>query len=142
MRDICMGLKHLHKQKIVHLDIKPENILYSKTNKYKIADLGLSRLASRSNGEDINEGDCRYMALELLNEDFDQLPDLTKADIFSFGATVYGLAIGNDLPKNGPEWREIRAGYLHRLDNLNYSNSLKSMIKAMMHPNPDKRPSA
>lgn len=25
MRDICMGLKHLHKQRIVHLDIKPGN---------------------------------------------------------------------------------------------------------------------
>jgi len=33
MRDICNGLRHLHNQKIVHLDIKPENILYSKTKK-------------------------------------------------------------------------------------------------------------
>jgi Serine/threonine protein kinase len=69
--------------------------LYSKTHKYKIADLGLSRIAHRSNGEDINEGDCRYLAPEVLN-DFpeNQLPDLTKADIFSFGATIYELMTG------------------------------------------------
>jgi len=109
-----MGLRHLHNQKIVHLDIKPginsnkvsnfvnfflENILYSKTKKYKIADLGLSRIAQRSNNEDINEGDCRYLAPELLRDYPDaQLPDLTKADIFSFGATIYELMIGKKFP--------------------------------------------
>jgi hypothetical protein len=55
----------------------------------------MSRIAHRSNGEDINEGDCRYLALELLN-DFPEheLPDLTKADIFSFGITIYELMVG------------------------------------------------
>jgi wee1-like protein kinase len=115
MRDICMGLRHLHNQKIVHLDIKPgncffevirltnssENILYSKTKKYKIADLGLSRIAQRSNHEDINEGDCRYLAPELLKDYPDQeLPDLTKADIFSFGASIYELMIGMNIMNN------------------------------------------
>jgi len=143
MRDICNGLRHLHNQKIVHLDIKPENILYSKTKKYKIADLGLSRIAQRSNHEDINEGDCRYLAQELLR-DFpeNQIPDLTKADIFSFGATIYELMIGSDLPKNGVEWNDLRAGNLYKLNQLNYSNSLKSMLRSMMHSDPAKRPSA
>jgi len=143
MRDICTGLRHLHNQKIVHLDIKPENILYSKTKKYKIADLGLSRIAQRSNHEDINEGDCRYLAPELLKDFPDnQIPDLTKADIFSFGATIYELMIGNDLPKNGVEWTDLRGGNLFKLNQLNYSNSLKSMLRSMMNNDPAKRPSA
>lgn len=55
----------------------------------------MSRIASRSNGEDINEGDCRYLAPELLNDVYEHsLPDLTKADIFSFGATIYELMTG------------------------------------------------
>ena len=95
LRDVCMGLKQLHKQKIVHLDIKPENILYSRTHKYKIADLGLSRIAERQIGEDINEGDSRYLAPELLNDCAETLPDLTKADIFSLGVTIYELMTGN-----------------------------------------------
>lgn len=47
------------------------------------------------------------------------------------------------MPKNGPEWHEIRSGVLPKLENLNnYSNSLKRIIKLMMSPNADKRPSA
>lgn len=81
------------------------------------------------------------MARELLN-DMEVIPDLTKADIFSFGATIYGLMINSELPKNGLEWQELRNGNLHRIENLSYSNSLKSIVKAMMHPDPDQRPSA
>ncbi len=71
--------------------------MYSYTKKYKLADLGLSRLSYRTQGEDIVEGDSRYMAPELLNEmdPSGKLPDLRKADIFSLGATVYELMIGN-----------------------------------------------
>jgi wee1-like protein kinase len=70
--------------------------LYSKTKKYKIADLGLSKIALLSNNGDITEGDCRYLAPELLS-DFSEnnFPDLTKADIFAFGATIFELITGN-----------------------------------------------
>lgn len=47
------------------------------------------------------------------------------------------------MPKNGPEWHAIRSNLLPKLDNLkNYSNSLKAIIKLMMSPNQDQRPSA
>ena len=52
---------------IVHLDIKPENILYAK-KKFKITDLGLSRFSKRNYGDDILEGDARYLAKEILND--------------------------------------------------------------------------
>ena len=98
LRDICRAQKHIHTKKIVHLDIKPDNILYSHTKKFKLGDLGLSRLAYRTKEEDIVEGDSRYMPLELLKdvEDESQLPDLTKADIFSLGASIYEFII-NEL---------------------------------------------
>ena len=46
--------------------------------------------------EDIMEGDSRYMAQELLQfmDDSGEYPDLTKADIFSLGATIYEIMIG------------------------------------------------
>lgn len=95
LRDISLGLKSLHKRNVVHLDIKPENILLSNTGKYKISDLGLSRIAKRSKDEEINEGDSRYLAPELLHDfTVGELPDLTKADIFSLGVTIYELITG------------------------------------------------
>lgn len=87
--------------------------------KYKIADLGLSKIALLSNHGDITEGDCRYLAPELLS-DFsgNDFPDLTKTDVFSFGATIYELITGAELPRNGQEWIDIRRGNLHKMDHL------------------------
>jgi len=111
LRDICVGLSYLHRNDIVHLDIKPgkinkihknlkflENILISKTKKYKLGDMGQSALAKLS-FEEIEEGDARYLAPELLNsEEYSEKPELTKADVFSLGITLFELATGNILP--------------------------------------------
>lgn len=105
MRDVCKGLKKLHARNIVHLDIKAENILLSFTHKFKLADLGLARITTNLSGE-VPEGDSRYLARELLSimpEDPDSIPDLTKADIFSFGATLLEIMTGKKLPGNGKE---------------------------------------
>ena len=46
---ICEGLHHLHKEKhIVHMDLKPANILLDKHMVPKISDFGLSRLDDKS----------------------------------------------------------------------------------------------
>lgn len=51
---------------------------------------------------DIPEGDCRYLAMELLNEDPSiPIPDLMKADTFALGMTIYELIEGIELDKNG-----------------------------------------
>jgi len=103
MRDVCLGLNELHGKGIVHLDIKPENILQSQTGTFKIGDLGMARLLTKIIEEhDIPEGDCRYLAKELLNEDPNiPIPDLTKADVFALGMIIYELVEGVDLKRNG-----------------------------------------
>ena len=70
--------------------------MISHSNKFKLADLGLSRLSLRVHGEEIMEGDSRYMAPELLQEidDTGVLPDLSKADIFSLGASILEIMTG------------------------------------------------
>lgn len=47
IRDVLLGLSELHSKEIVHLDIKPENILMGKTGKFKIADLGMARFLTK-----------------------------------------------------------------------------------------------
>lgn len=66
MRDLSKGLKKLHANNIVHLDIKSENILYSFSGKFKLADLGLACMLTNLSSSDITEGDSRYLAPELL----------------------------------------------------------------------------
>lgn len=84
-RDMLSALKVVHRHDIVHLDIKPGNILL-KNNRFKLCDFGMS--LQTVNGVytgDIDEGDSRYMALELL--DWECSSDLRKCDIFSLGIT-------------------------------------------------------
>lgn len=109
IRDVLLGLQELHSKDIVHLDIKPENILMGKTGNFKIADLGMARFLSKiTNDVNIPEGDCRYLAKELLSRN--ELPDLKKADIFSLGITAFELITLGHLEKNGPEWNALRDG--------------------------------
>ena len=151
IKHLCKSLSKLHKDKVVHLDIKPENILIGNSGKFKVSDLGLVKLLkNKDDVRTLTEGDARYMAKELLQEySFEDIntekADLTKADIFSLGITIYELMTRNMvvLPKNGPLWHKLRDNNLPALDKLSgYSNSLKRLVSAMMDSDPSKRPSA
>jgi wee1-like protein kinase len=144
MRDVCKGLSKLHRKNIVHLDIKTENILYSFSHRFKLSDLGLAQLTTNLNlDRDFVEGDSRYLAPEMLNIMDDQaetIPDLTKADMFSLGATFYEIMRGNELPKNGTEWHQIRSEDL--CIEGQYSDEFKEVVRSLLSRDPTARPSA
>ena len=80
--EIAYGIKFLHENKIIHLDIKPKNILYS-NSKVKIADFGLS---SKLGIEEEFQGKCGteyYQAPEVINSSYSY-----KSDIWSLGCTL------------------------------------------------------
>ncbi|XP_043284932.1 wee1-like protein kinase [Venturia canescens] len=158
MLHVAEGLRYVHSMQLVHMDIKPGNIFISKEKRllavnydsaddgfdeeetieeeitYKIGDLGH---VTSINNPQVEEGDCRYLPTEILREDFTHL---SKADIFALGLTVYEAGGGGPLPKNGPEWHDIRNGNLKELPH--YSRDLNELLKLMTDPNPETRPSA
>jgi serine/threonine protein kinase len=87
LRAALQGLECLHKCGILHLDLKPDNLLMQ-GDTMKIADFGLSR-AARVRSGDIEEGDSRYLAREVLN--YSSQVDLAKSDIFSLAMTLYEM---------------------------------------------------
>jgi serine/threonine protein kinase len=132
LREMLLALDFIHRNNMVHLDIKPDNI-FIKNDQYKLGDFGLVTKLSAS--QDVEEGDSRYMSLELLAGD---KSDLRKSDIFSLGATLYEVCLGRTLPMNGDEWREIREDKLDHLPNT--GEDMASIIREMMNPVPSKRP--
>eukprot|EP01116_Phalansterium_solitarium_P019052 TRINITY_DN5218_c0_g1_i2.p1 TRINITY_DN5218_c0_g1~~TRINITY_DN5218_c0_g1_i2.p1 ORF type:complete len:682 (+),score=105.15 TRINITY_DN5218_c0_g1_i2:175-2220(+) len=140
LRQVVSGLSHIHSKNLVHLDLKPENIFITSSSDYKIGDFGLISLADAAKdfeeglGE---EGDSRYLPPELLAEQGIQLP---KADVFSLGCAIYELARGKPLPKNGPEWKEIREGVI--IVPPVYTPPFGELLRSMLHPQPEHRPSA
>lgn len=112
LQDVVQGLAFLHDNGIYHLDIKPGNIFYSLTKKFKIGDTGLSRLKYILLNQRVDEASARYIAPELLAETklsqiggfhhptVSMVPeapprpvDYKKADIFSLGQTILDLMI-------------------------------------------------
>ncbi|EGD80915.1 WEE protein kinase [Salpingoeca rosetta] len=98
---------------------------------FKLGDLGL---VTRRDDKSAEEGDSRYLAREVLKG---QYRDLSKADVFSIGCTMYELASLVPLAANGPEWHRLRdsppplAGY---------SSKFNHLVMAMLSEQPGERP--
>ncbi|MQL82804.1 hypothetical protein Taro_015288 [Colocasia esculenta] len=131
---VVKALQFMHERGIAHLDVKPDNI-YVKNGVYKLGDFGCATRLDRS--LPVEEGDSRYMPQEILNDKFEALD---KVDIFSLGAATYELVRGLPLPESGPQFASLREGKIPLLPGC--SMQFQSLLKAMMDPNPVKRPSA
>ena len=83
------GLRFIHDAGVIHLDLKPSNILVTGEGRLKIGDFGMATFLGRfekvtgSKGFE-REGDKRYLAPEILQEDYYS----KAADIFRFVLTV------------------------------------------------------
>eukprot|EP00566_Odontella_aurita_P003111 CAMPEP_0113600462 /NCGR_PEP_ID=MMETSP0015_2-20120614/42716_1 /TAXON_ID=2838 /ORGANISM="Odontella" /LENGTH=982 /DNA_ID=CAMNT_0000508713 /DNA_START=620 /DNA_END=3568 /DNA_ORIENTATION=+ /assembly_acc=CAM_ASM_000160 len=135
LREMLLALELIHRNEMVHLDIKPENI-FIKNDQFKLGDFGLASKLTNSSG-DVEEGDSRYMSRELLSG---ETSDLTKCDMFSLGATMYEVCLGRSLPADGPEWVDLRSGKLAVLRRTH--PALVEMVRDMMGPDPVNRPCA
>ncbi|CAD8052835.1 unnamed protein product [Paramecium primaurelia] len=88
-RQILLGLEYLHKQKIIHRDLKCENILIdTNNNELKIGDLGLS-IQLQSSFTSSVLGTPEFMAPEIYQEHYD-----TKVDIYAFGMCLLEMVTG------------------------------------------------
>ncbi|XP_059292626.1 G-type lectin S-receptor-like serine/threonine-protein kinase SD2-5 [Lycium ferocissimum] len=92
--DIAKGLAYLHdecSQKIIHLDIKPQNILLDQNFNARISDFGLSKLIEKDTSKVVTRmrGTPGYLAPEWLRSEITE-----KVDVYAFGIVLLELLCG------------------------------------------------
>lgn len=87
---LVSAMNHLHQHRIIHRDIKPQNVLIASNNSLKICDFGFARALSYTTLLKSIKGTPLYMAPELVQE----RPYDEKIDIWSLGIIFYELYYG------------------------------------------------
>ncbi|KAI3474876.1 hypothetical protein Pfo_030187 [Paulownia fortunei] len=133
-------LSYLHSKKIVHRDVKTENMLLDKNRTVKIADFGVARVeASNPNDMTGETGTLGYMAPEVLNGN----PYNRKCDVYSFGICLWEIYCC-DMPYPNLSFSELTSAVVRQ--NLRPEiprccpSSLANAMKRCWDANSDKRP--
>ena len=97
-KDICKALILCESRNIIHRDIKPDNIMISQFNDYKLGDFGVSKVMSHTTGATMT-GTEGYMAPEVLHiEKYGK-----EVDIYSLGIVMYWLLNNRRMPFIGAD---------------------------------------
>ena len=97
--DLGSALAFAHRQRIVHRDVKPANVLHAGENRWKLADFGIARLPDSDLTQvGIFMGTPGYSPPEAIR-DGRYTP---QADVFAWGAVLYELLSGR-IPYEGPD---------------------------------------
>ncbi|XP_023807143.1 TRAF2 and NCK-interacting protein kinase isoform X8 [Oryzias latipes] len=144
-REILRGLAHLHQHKVIHRDIKGQNVLLTENAEVKLVDFGVSAQLDRTVGKrNTFIGTPYWMAPEVIA--CDENPAATydfKSDVWSLGITAIEMAEG------APplcDMHPMRALFLiprnpaPRLKSKKWSRKLQSFIEFCLVKNPGQRP--
>ncbi|PFX18411.1 Dual specificity protein kinase shkA [Stylophora pistillata] len=93
-KEITAGLDFMHKEGVIHRDLKLENILLTEKHSVRIGDVGVSKEACKITGT--VKGSPVYMAPEVFHS---KLYDF-KADIYSFGIILWEMWFGRQAFSN------------------------------------------
>lgn len=145
MIEIAEALAYVHDHGIVHRDIKPENIIINSAGDAKLIDFALASrydMLSKVFVRRLVQGTRSYMAPEQIRgRSVDN-----RADIYSYGATVFEMVAGHP-PFTGASEAEILRRHLRepvrpiKQFKMNVTTSFNALVSRMLAKQPAERPS-
>ncbi len=85
---LCLGVKHIHSKKVIHRDIKLQNVLLTSKDEIKLGDFGISKLLeSTGDFAKTSLGTPYYLSPEICSgKEYN-----TKTDVWMLGCLLYEL---------------------------------------------------
>ncbi|CAH0757243.1 unnamed protein product [Diatraea saccharalis] len=138
-RQIVSAVQYCHQKRIIHRDLKAENLLLDGEMNIKIADFGFSNEFTPGAKLDTFCGSPPYAAPELFQG---KKYDGPEVDVWSLGVILYTLVSGS-LPFDGTTLRELRERVLRGKYRIPFymSTDCENLLKKFLVLNPAKRAS-
>ncbi|ESO84091.1 hypothetical protein LOTGIDRAFT_108248 [Lottia gigantea] len=139
-QQIVAAIRYIHEHKILHRDLKTDNIFLTKEGIIKVGDFGISKMMSSVQGANTVLGTPYYISPEMC----EGKPYSFKSDIWALGCILYEMAClqktfeGTNLPALV---NKIMKGQFAPVKEM-YSPDFRDVVLDMLQNDPDKRPDA
>lgn len=95
LTEVSDGLAHMNDKGYVHADMKPTNVMVNENRVVKVIDLGQAHPIGKA--KERIQGTPGFMAPEQANVE----PLTERTDVYNFGATMYWVLTGQEIPTSG-----------------------------------------
>ncbi|MBR0153689.1 MAG: serine/threonine protein kinase, partial [Lachnospiraceae bacterium] len=137
---IAQGLEVAHQNRIVHRDIKPQNIILSKEGLAKVTDFGIAKAVTSNTITSNAVGSVHYISPEQARGGYSD----EKSDIYSLGVTMYEMLCGH-VPFTGDSTVNVALQHIQqeaeplREIDPTIPDSIEKIVKKCMQKKPERR---
>lgn len=139
--ELCLALRYCHDRKLLHRDIKTQNIFLNQHNTCKLGDFGIARVLTAT----------REMASSVVGTPYALAPEVCESKAYSYAADVWALgcvlyemcSLRRPFEADnllGLVWKIVHCQPKDIVEGA-YSDELRGLVSVMLHKDSSKRPS-